>query len=133
MQIELLLEEEDIDDNTKLIDSSIMPTLQALNSLNMWIGDTGATKQATKHKQGGINSKPSTSRTREIYGQAVKPAMEVDLPGMYCNKNGKDQFAVKLQNVDIIPESHYNLISFTRLMEEGHKVSGTLESEHHRE
>ncbi len=26
--------------------------------------------------------------------------------------------------MDVIPESHYNLISVTKLMEEGHKVSG---------
>ena len=48
----------------------------------------------------------------------------VDLPGMYCDKNGNNQFAVKLRDVDVIPESHYNLISVTKLMEEGHKVSG---------
>jgi hypothetical protein len=34
---------------------------------------------------------------------------------------------VKLQNVDIIPKSHYNLISITKLMEEGHKVTGNKE------
>jgi len=51
--------------------------------------------------------------------------MEVDLPGMYCDKNGDDQFAVKLRDVDVIPESHYNLISLTKLMEEGYKVIGT--------
>jgi hypothetical protein len=50
--------------------------------------------------------------------------MEVDLPGMYCDKNGNNQFAINLQDVDIIPESHYNLISLTKLMEEGHKVTG---------
>ena len=50
--------------------------------------------------------------------------MEVDLPGMYCDKNSHDQLAVKLQDVDVIPESHYNLISLTKLMEEGHKVTG---------
>jgi hypothetical protein len=89
----------------------------------MWISDTGATKHSTKHKQGGISSRSSTGRTRGVYGQADKPITEVDLPGMYCNKSSKDQFAVTLQNVDIIPESHYNLISITTLMEEGHKVT----------
>jgi hypothetical protein len=62
----------------------------------MWIGDTGATRHSAKHKQGGINSRPSTSRTRGVSGKAIKPSMEVDLPGMYCDKNGDDQFAVKL-------------------------------------
>ena len=90
----------------------------------MWIGDTGATKHSTKHKQGGINSRPSTSRTKGICGQAVKPTMEVDLPGMYCDKIGDDQCAAKLQNANVIPESHYNLISITKLMEEGHKITG---------
>jgi hypothetical protein len=46
--------------------------------------------------------------------------MEVDLPGMYCDKNGDDQFAVKLRDVDVIPD----LISVTKLMEEGHKITG---------
>ncbi len=94
LQLELGLKEEDVEEVQGL--SQIRPTLQALNSPNMWIGDTGATKYSTKHKQGGINSRPSTSRTRRIYGQAVKPSMEVDLPEMYCDKSSKDQFAVKL-------------------------------------
>jgi hypothetical protein len=58
----------------------------------------------TKYKQGGING---------IYGQAVKPAMEVDILGVYCDKTGKELFAVKLRCVDVIPESHYNLMSLT--------------------
>jgi hypothetical protein len=44
---------------------------------------------------------------------------------VYCDKSGEDQFAVKLQNVDVIPESHYNLISIMKLMKEGHKTSGS--------
>jgi hypothetical protein len=50
--------------------------------------------------------------------------MEVDIPGTYCDKNGNEQFTVKLRNVYVIPASHYNLISITRLIEEGHKLSG---------
>jgi hypothetical protein len=121
VQIELGLKEADVDEVQGL--SQIRPTLQALNLPNMWIGDTGATKHSVKHKQEGINSRPSTSRTKGIYGQAVKPSMKVDLPGMYCDKSGEDQFAVKLQNVDTILESHYNMISITKLMEEGHKIT----------
>jgi hypothetical protein len=122
VQIELGLEETDVEEVQGL--SQIRPTLQALNLPNMWIGDTGATKHSTKHKQGEINSRPSTSRTKGIYGQAVKPSMEVDLPGMYCDKSGEDQFVVKLRNVDVIPESHYNLISIMKLLEEDHKMTG---------
>jgi hypothetical protein len=122
VQKELGLKEADVEEVQGL--SEIRPTLQALNLPNMWIGDTGATKHSTKHKQGGNNSRPSTSRTKGIYGQAVKPSMEVDLPRMYCDKSGEDQSAVKLRNVDIIPKSHYNLISIMKLMEEGHKISG---------
>jgi hypothetical protein len=50
--------------------------------------------------------------------------MEVDLPGIYCDKNGDDHFALKLSNDDVIPESHYNMISLTKLIEEGHNVIG---------
>ena len=122
VQVELRLEDEDVEESKGL--NQIRPTLQALNSPNMWIGDTSATRHSTKYKQGGINSRPSTGRTRGISGQAIKPSMEVDLPGMYCDKNGDDQFAVKLQDDDVIPKSHYNLISLTKLMEEGRKVIG---------
>jgi hypothetical protein len=118
VQIELGLKEADVEEVQDF--SQIRPMLQASNSPNMWIGDTVVTKHSTKHKQGEINSRPSSSRTNGIYSQAVTPSMEVDVPGMYCDKSGEDQFAVKLQNVDIIPKSHYNLISITKLMEEGH-------------
>jgi hypothetical protein len=123
VQVELSLEDEDVEEKSL---SQIRPTLQALNSPNMWIGDTGATRHSAKYKQGGIDSRPSTSRTRGISGKAIKlkPSMEVDLPGMYCDKHGDDQFAVKLRDIDVIPESHYNLISLMNLMEEGHKVIG---------
>ncbi len=94
VQVELSLEDEDVEEKSL---SQIRPTLQALNSPNMWISDTGVIKHSTKHKQGGINSRSSTSRTRGISGKAtIKPSMEVDLPGMYCDKNGDDKFAVKL-------------------------------------
>ncbi len=42
---------------------------------------------------------------------------------MYCDKKDDDQFAVKLRDVDVIPESHYNLLSLPKLMEEGHTVT----------
>ena len=71
-----------------------------------------------------MNARPLSSRTRGIYGQAIKPDSEVDIPGIYCDKDGEEQFTLKLQNVDIIPESHYNVISLTRLMEEGHSITG---------
>jgi len=53
VQVELCLEDEDVEETEGL--SQIRPTLQALNSPNMWIGDTGATRHSTKYKQGGIN------------------------------------------------------------------------------
>jgi hypothetical protein len=70
--IELGLEENDIKDNEMPSDGSrIKPTLQALSSPNMWIGDRGATKHSTKYEQGGFNPRPLTSRTRGIYSRAV--------------------------------------------------------------
>jgi hypothetical protein len=123
VQIELRLEEKDIENEDELDDASqIRPTLQALSSPNMWIGNTGATKHPTKHRQGGINSQPLTSRTRGIHGQSMKPDVEVDLPGIYCDKNGKEQYAVKLHNIDVISESLYKFCSITRLMKKGHLV-----------
>ena len=41
VQVELGLKEEDVEELNNA--SQIRPTLQALNSPNMWIGDTGAT------------------------------------------------------------------------------------------
>jgi hypothetical protein len=46
----------------------------------------------------------------------------VGIPGIYCDKNGDEQFTVKLRSANVIPESHYNLISITWLMEEGYSV-----------
>jgi hypothetical protein len=97
VQIELGLEEENVENEDEPnVVSQIRPTQHASSSPNMWIGDTGATKYSTKHRQGGLNLQPSTSRTMRIYGQAVNPDAEVDIPGIYCDKNGDEQFAVKL-------------------------------------
>jgi hypothetical protein len=123
VQIELGLEEEDIENEDELDDASqIRPVLQALSSQDMWIGDIGASKHSTKHSQGGINSRPSTGITRGIYGQSVKPKVEVDLPGIYYDKNGIEQFTVKLRNVAANLECHNNLCSITGLMKEGHLI-----------
>ena len=46
VQVEFGLEDEDVEETEGL--SQIRPTLQALNSPNMWIGDTGATRHSTK-------------------------------------------------------------------------------------
>jgi hypothetical protein len=46
---------------------------------------------------------------------------------MYCDKSGEDQFVVNLQNIDNIIKSHYNMISIMKLIEEGHKITGTVE------
>ena len=91
VQVELSLNDEDYEEADGL--SQIWPTLQALNSPNMWVSDTGATRHSTKYKQGGIDWRPSTSRTSGISGQAIKPSMEVDLPGMFCDFGGTSRIA----------------------------------------
>jgi len=45
VQVEFGLEDEDVEETEGL--SQIRPTLQALNSPNMWIGDTGRTSYST--------------------------------------------------------------------------------------
>jgi hypothetical protein len=62
VQYELGLDEEDVENEDEPNDvSQIRPTLQALSSPNMWIGDTGATKHSTKHRQGGMRLRESTN------------------------------------------------------------------------
>jgi hypothetical protein len=57
VQIELGLEEENVENEVEPNEvNQIRPTLQDLSSPNMWIGDTGAMKHSTKHRQGGTNS-----------------------------------------------------------------------------
>jgi hypothetical protein len=45
VQVEFGLKDKNVEETKGL--SQIRPTLQALNSLNMWIGDTGATRHST--------------------------------------------------------------------------------------
>jgi hypothetical protein len=58
VQIELGLDEEDVENEDEPNDvSQIRPTLQALSSPNMWIGDTGATntQQSTGREESTHN------------------------------------------------------------------------------
>jgi hypothetical protein len=50
VQVELSIKDEDVEETKDL--SQIRPAIQALNSPNMWVGDTGATRHSTKYKQG---------------------------------------------------------------------------------
>ncbi len=53
--------------------SDVQLTLQALESENVWIADTGATSHVTKHKIGGINHCGMTVKNKGIYWRVDQP------------------------------------------------------------
>jgi hypothetical protein len=68
VQVELSLEDEDVEEIKDL--SQIRSTLQALNSLNMWIGDTGA----TRHSQS--TSKMESTQDHQQVGPGESPVKQ---------------------------------------------------------
>ncbi len=97
---------------------------KSLDSEAIWIADTGATSHVTKHEDGGKSHQESDARTRGAMGGTVDASYQMDIPAFYCNKNGKEVFAVQLNDVQVNKDFNFNLFSTTKMMLNGYELGG---------
>jgi hypothetical protein len=97
-------------------------TLQALESENVWITDTGATSHITKHKIGGINHRGTTVTTRGFIGESIIPELEMDIPIKYIGKDGLE-IKAELKDVQVNKNFNFNLFSVPEMLKKGYLLS----------
>jgi len=120
-------EERDKHETETILPNFEIPSdFKILLSPEIWIADTGATVHNTPHEQ-GIENKKQPSATDHVTvgnGQKMQPATVGDIKGTITSKEGVALMNVTLKNVLHTPTSQYNLLSVTKLMSEGWKLSG---------
>ena len=102
--------------------------MRLLQRPDFFIGDTGATKHSSISRVGGINVRESNASTLGITGESCSAQDEFDLPVTVCDKWGNMLFDIKMESIAHMPESNFNLLSLTRLLQDGWEMSGDAEA-----
>jgi hypothetical protein len=87
VQEEDKIKEFDVSSTLTCAVSTVSPTIQMLESKDLWIADMGATSHVTKHVTGGIKQHKYTLQMKGCM-EIMTANFEMDIPVMYCNKDG---------------------------------------------
>jgi len=99
--------------------------LKLLNDPNVFIADSAATYNMSKYAEGMYDWKDSTTRIRVANGSYIHPKkIAKKMPSMLCDNTGKGLFKVGVTDVAWVPECPYNVISITKYMKNGWKLTG---------
>ncbi len=102
-------------------DFTLLTEAHILESQDIWIVNTGATNNVTKHAEGRKKSCQTSVRTHGFAGETIEPNCEMDIPVMYCDKEGTEKCTwrhANKQNVQL------NLFSVTKILLKCYKLKG---------
>ncbi len=102
--------------------------MQLLRSPQVRVGDTGATTYLTFSKEANKNQREPTVTTTGIIGEAIRPSIQMDIDCMHCDKHGNKQFDMTLTDVCHLQGSNLNLLSLSRILNQGWKMAATEDS-----
>ncbi len=83
---------------------------------DLWIAGMGATSHVTKHAMGGIKQSKSAVQIKRCMENMIAN-FEMDIPVMYCNKDGNEIRSAELKDVQVNNRFNFNLFSMTRMLE----------------
>ena len=106
-----------------------MPTsFKTLYESNIWICDTGAsshsTNDATRAKDIQASGTPSLGHT----GEAMNAVKTIDVPGQFGTKDGSLGIRVVLTELNYSPKLNFNLLSLSRLLQNGWIITSRNET-----
>jgi len=105
---------------------TIPSNFKILEMPNVWIADTGATIHNTPYEIGLSNKYATNSNNGVTVGNGTKVASKAigDIKGIVTTKEGHQVARVILKDVAYIPQSKFNLLSLTKLMNERWGIIG---------
>jgi len=117
---------DDENKETALSNLEIPADFKVLSNPDVWIADTGATVHNTPHSEGIVNLQTTDSRDSVTVGNGNKMESTAigNIQGTITNKMGHPLMSVTLKDVVHTPSSRFNLLSLTRLMNEGWQLKG---------
>jgi hypothetical protein len=101
--------------------------IDILNSLFIWIGDTGATGHSLFMDQGGTNFCESKIITHGVVGDEIKTNTEMDLECAYSDEFGNKLYDITLTDTSHLPDSIFNLLSLKRMIQGGWVMHGNVD------
>ncbi|CAB9531936.1 unknown protein (Partial), partial [Seminavis robusta] len=102
-------------------------TMELLNDPNIWVADTAATTDMTRHSSCMFDMKSASKNDSAITsnGSLSNATKLGKLTMMQCNNQGIELRKIMFEEVAVCPECPFNLVSITkRLMSGGWKLSG---------
>ena len=86
---------------------------------DIWICDTGASSHSTNDATGAKNIQDSGSPCLGHTGEAMKAVKTIDVPGQFVTKDGSLGIRAVLTKVNYSPKLNFNLLSLSRLLQNG--------------
>ena len=72
----------------------------------------------------GLDKCATTLGTTGVFGGSINPSLQMDLDCIAINKDGNAVGPVRLENVALLETSNYNLVSLSKLLNNGWKMQG---------
>ena len=97
-----------------------------LDDPNVWIADSGATSDSTPHAEGMIKEMKATYADAVTVGNGntISASKVGNIPGMICDKDGKEIKSATLKDVTVLPDAKFNLFSLTKRLKDGWTMDG---------
>ena len=97
--------------------------LNILFEKDMWIADTGASNHGTFSDIGGRNVQATESSNLGFSGEAQKVQKLMDIPGQFVTQDGSMGMRAVLTGVGHTPSCNFNLLSLTKLLQNGWRIT----------
>ena len=98
-------------------------TMDILSEDDIWICDSGASSHSTKSEVGARNKKDTLSTSVGHTGPAIKATSSIDVPGRFLEKDGSPGMRACLTDVSFNEGLNFNLMSLSRMLVQGWKIS----------
>ena len=98
-------------------------TMGILSEDDIWICDSGASSHSTKSEKGARNKKGTFSTSVGHTGPAIKATSSIDVPGRFLEKDGSSGIRACLTDVSFNEGLNFNLLSLSRMLVQGWKIS----------
>eukprot|EP00985_Skeletonema_marinoi_P020006 scaffold11691_cov76-Skeletonema_marinoi.AAC.1 len=100
-------------------------TFDMLYDAETFIGDSGASSHSTFSKDGAVEENQCETASIGHSGKAIRAESSLKLRGTFVDKRGRDGVTAILEDVKYSRDYNFNLLSLTKLAEQGWTIVGT--------
>ena len=103
-------------------------TIELLKHPDIWVADSATTLHNTRHKVGMTNMRDESHGIIMGDGKEVSTSEVGDIPMTVCDRQGVQDFDIKLTEVAVNPTGPFNLFSTSKLQRLGWNLGGNADA-----